>query len=367
MNVIIRNCIIFSNFGYGLHVYGEGSQEVDNAVFENNISYNSGKVSGVPKANLLMGRLTGNTVKNLTWKNNCTYRNNQVAPNRFGYDGTLEDGILTDNYMPDGCTIATGTLTQSGNVVAPEASNKVFTYHIRGKMHAAIYNWESLDTVDVTVTPTWKNGDQIRVRNVADYFADFQILTVAGGKVTVSMTGRTRAKPQGWDTYPEDTFPTFGAFVFETYEVTMTRTVTGTFKNTDGTADSGTLSFELLAPISATDGIYLPETRTVTLDASGQFSLELAVPATSIASYRVTLPDGSQREFALGAGSSVDIAALLAIDSRPIFPTCIAVSTAAPVLIATGSARLIAFLLVEEQLHRRSSSMIVSITPEAHY
>ena len=86
-----------------------------------------------------------------------------------------------------------------------------------------IYNWELDNTVPVNVSATLSPGDTYELRNVQDYFGDVITGTYAGGELSVPMTGRTRAKPIGYDevsTWYHDplqpnTFPEFGAFILK--------------------------------------------------------------------------------------------------------------------------------------------------------
>jgi len=219
-NVIIRNCIIFSNFSYGVHIYGEGDQSIDNVLVENTVSFCNGSIAGSThaKSNLLTGKPSG-VFANPQWKNNCTYHlPTRTIENQFGYgSSTFTDGVMTGNYMPDGVTITGGTPTNSGNVTAPEETNFIKVYEVRGRAHVAIYNWELFESVVVDVSSVFGVGETVNAHNVQDYFVDIQELTVAGdGTITVNMqaANRTVATPQGW-TAPATTFPTFGCFVLE--------------------------------------------------------------------------------------------------------------------------------------------------------
>jgi hypothetical protein len=90
-----------------------------------------------------------------------------------------------------------------------------------GRGNIIIYNWDQASVVNVDVSSVLASGDTYELHNVQDYFGDIQTGVYAGGTMAINMTGRTRAKPIGYDqTAPwyhdplqQNTFPKFGAFV----------------------------------------------------------------------------------------------------------------------------------------------------------
>jgi hypothetical protein len=84
-----------------------------------------------------------------------------------------------------------------------------------------VYNWQQANTVNVDVNGIISTGDSYELRNVQDYFGDVVSGTYSGGMLSISMNGRSRAKPIGYDQVSDwyhdplqpNTFPTFGAFV----------------------------------------------------------------------------------------------------------------------------------------------------------
>jgi hypothetical protein len=100
-------------------------------------------------------------------------------------------------------------------------------------------------------------------------------------------------------------------------------TVTGTFRNEDGTAASGTLQFQLSSAIANSDVVVSPVPVTVTLNALGSFSLPLAAnddAATTPAgtSYTVLerITSSSNREYSIvvpsaAPGGTVDLSTLM--------------------------------------------------------
>lgn len=107
---------------------------------------------------------------------------------------------------------------------AAPTGTKVFVRPNRysaGRANIIVYNWNQASAVSVNVASILSPGDTYELHNVQDYFGDVQTGTYPGGPITVSMVGRTRAKPIGYDQttgwYHDplipSTFPIFGAFV----------------------------------------------------------------------------------------------------------------------------------------------------------
>lgn len=93
-----------------------------------------------------------------------------------------------------------------------------------------------------------------------------------------------------------------------------TRTVTGTLYHLDGTAwAGGAVTFTLLETFENGTTVYPQENHTETLDASGQFTITLAVPDTGTAPYEIHTPDGLGYRVNLGAGAATDLVTLLTI------------------------------------------------------
>lgn len=209
----IRNCIIYCNASNGIQVYGLVNH--DDVTLENNICFATHEMWRTP------GDLGMNYIlsvgANAVLRNNCSYsvagsrRANEISQNG--------DGILTDNYLIEGIYQYNAGLwaETSGNVFAPEASNAVKAFAVRGRLHVAIYNWELLNSVTVDVSSVFSPGASVNVRNVEDYFVDITPMTVSGGgTISIDMrdSSRTTAAPQGLSA-PATMFPEFGCFVIE--------------------------------------------------------------------------------------------------------------------------------------------------------
>jgi hypothetical protein len=119
--------------------------------------------------------------------------------------------------------------TDSTYIDASPMGKKVFIRRNKydsNRMLVIIYNWDQSDLVTVNLASFMAVGDKYELRNVQDYFGDVIEGTFRGVSINVPMTGRTRAKPVGYDavaqwnhyTLPPNTFPKFGVFVLRRKE-----------------------------------------------------------------------------------------------------------------------------------------------------
>lgn len=88
----------------------------------------------------------------------------------------------------------------------------------------------------------------------------------------------------------------------------MTRTITYTLPRFPST----TFTVELLDLFVLPDGTYPRRKQTCPTDAGGAGSVVLDVPSDGAVRYRWRLPDGSQRDSAIGAGADTTLELLLA-------------------------------------------------------
>ncbi len=142
----------------------------------------------------------------------------------FAYDKTTGSQVTAYNYTGKSWTHnfpfdANSTYTDS----APTGL-KVFVKPNRydaNRANVIIYNWDQANTVGVDASAVLNPGDTYELRNTQDYFGDVITGTYSGGNLQIPMTGRTRAKPIGYDQttgwyhdpLKPNTFPVFGAFV----------------------------------------------------------------------------------------------------------------------------------------------------------
>lgn len=251
--VTIKNCIIFNNWGWGIHAYSE-LEDVYNIDINGNICFNAGYLAtwGARRTNIMLG-VGSSTKKPINGKvrNNCSYfpllTDNNGIGLQIGFGTSGSDGLeVTNNYSAGGAYAASirnpTNITVTGNTFIggllyfdaedyadntyaaafPEVGSKIVVYPLdyqADRVHVAIYNWALANTVDVDLTSVagLSVGDSVKCHNAQDYFTDIQTLTLdANKKITVNMqaANRTVATPVNW-TAPATTFPQFGAFVVE--------------------------------------------------------------------------------------------------------------------------------------------------------
>jgi len=211
----IKDCIVFNNFGWGIHAYSSSGANLKNLVFEGNTCFGSGKLHSSSYPNYLLGSGSGQA-------DNCQF----LANMSYGAGGLqfYEDGasnvVLTDNYMPDGITGIYTATTESGNYWGAEVGNRVFVRpneYQADRANVTIYNQDLANSiaVDLSGVTGLVAGDSILARNVQDYFSDIQTLTLDENKVVIISTqNRTVAAPVAW-TAAASTFPVFGCFIIE--------------------------------------------------------------------------------------------------------------------------------------------------------
>jgi hypothetical protein len=237
----IRDCIIFDQFGYGIHAYTE-SGRLDNIVLDGNVVFNSGSLCGNYSTNLHHGGMQPLT--GARWIANSTYFGPlHGGVNRLGWDkeNPVTNAEVTNNAFVGGTALDLvdvkspimtgnrfyGRITGFESVAYPEnvysgiPSSGPPVAVIRpnlyddGRASIAIYNWERGDEVVLDVSSTLHPGERYRLRNVQDYFRDVRTGNVSAvGSIVAPMTGHTVATPFGWNA-PSSTFPSFGAFVLE--------------------------------------------------------------------------------------------------------------------------------------------------------
>ena len=253
----IEDNIIFSQIGYGVHIYGSEEAYLDNINLEGNVIFNNGVINDKDyERNILFGG--GRPAQNAVIRKNFTYYSPNMEPgssssrgkrwggeNNIGYIGGCTNMLMEDNYFVHWgggealiLTKCTGTIRNnfifgltSGDirvpetfpdntyVMAPPPGVKVFVrpnHYQPGRAHIVIYNWEHRDEVAVDLSNAGlQQGQPFEIRDVQNFFASPVVTgTFDGSKVTVPMTGLTTARPVGATMKaPPHTAPEFGAFV----------------------------------------------------------------------------------------------------------------------------------------------------------
>ncbi|MES3030802.1 MAG: LamG-like jellyroll fold domain-containing protein [Patescibacteria group bacterium] len=149
------------------------------------------------------------------------------------------------------------------------------------KETVTVYNWDGNTTVSIDPSLVLDNGDTYELHNVQDYFGDVITGTYSGSPISVSMTGRTRLKPIGYDevggTWYVDplepvTFPVFGTFILE---------------NTSGTTDVASPVVSRVASTTTTS------TATITWDTNEDATTVVQYGLTTSYGTASTTSDGS--------------------------------------------------------------------------
>jgi S-layer homology domain len=232
----IHDNIIFQQYGWGIHAYGEGGH-LDNLDFQGNVSFNNGGLSGGYHANILVGGLQVTTNPKLIA--NYTYNTDHENKNDLGYAAGCTSPQVKDNYFASHEAIDINncsSLTITGNTFygttsgfSPSAfPNNTYYGQTRptgvqvfvrpnayelGRAHIVVYNWDLDPAVTVDLSSVLSPGASYVVRNAQNPFgAAVATGTYGGGPISLPMTGLTPAAPVG-ASLPPATGPEFQVFL----------------------------------------------------------------------------------------------------------------------------------------------------------
>jgi hypothetical protein len=209
---VIKDCVFFDNFGWGIHAYTQGGT-INNITLDGCACFENGSLVSEIYTNILVGGYA--VANNIAIRNCMTYGGGNV---NVGYDAGADNVVLQNNYFPDGITKVNVTnMTETGNYYGPAVGNQVFlraNAYDANRANLVIYNEAAANTIDVDVSAIFGQSGTVKAYNVQDYFTDIQALTITAGVITVNMQAinRTVATPIQW-TAPATTFPQFGCFV----------------------------------------------------------------------------------------------------------------------------------------------------------
>ncbi len=260
----IHNNIIFSTYGYGIKIWQTTTTAaIGNFDIQDNIVFNGGAASenlgGVGNNYrthnfFVVANGANNPILNTVIKHNYTYSGiNTPRPpvNAFGLNYGVKNMILDSNYLtcqtrlgfnntpifeasvkgnkiiggiPPAYGVYLWGFTQTDfpeNTYAPDPPAAGLEYFVipnkyeTGRAHLAIYNWDSVATVQINISNIGLiPGDEYELINAMDYFNDIITGTYdASGIISIPMTGHTFAQAIGSNKSPVSQFPTFGAFV----------------------------------------------------------------------------------------------------------------------------------------------------------
>ncbi|HEV8304671.1 MAG TPA: Ig-like domain-containing protein [Gemmatimonadales bacterium] len=204
--LVVRDNVIFNQYGYGIHAYtNTGSGLLNNIWVEGNVSFDNGTLSSSgTSANI--GNLGQPPANDLTMLANMTY----MAPGLTGTNLTLGSGSglrATGNYVVGGSGITQGTWTNatvSGNTVlaAGPAARQTAVFvrpnaYEQGRATVTVYNWSQLGAVSVDLSGIVPVGARYEVRNVQNLYGAPVATGEFSGAVSIPLGGVTPPTPVG--------------------------------------------------------------------------------------------------------------------------------------------------------------------------
>ncbi len=252
----IGDNVIFSQVGYGIHIYGSDAAYLDNIDLEGNVVFNNGIVNEKGyERNILLGG--GRVAQNPVLKDNFTYYTPNLDPkstsnrgsrwggeNYVGYDSGCSNIVMDHNYFAHWgggealiLTRCAGSIKNNmfygligGDVqmrdLYPDnvyvfgrpSETKVFVRpnkYERGRANIIVYNWEHRRHVSADLsTVGLKPGQPFEIRDVEDFFGDPVVSgTFTNPVVDLPMTGLSAVRPVGNLQRPPHTGPEFAVFV----------------------------------------------------------------------------------------------------------------------------------------------------------
>src|SRR5438105_1367090 len=223
--LVIRDNVVFNQYGYGLHIYtNTGDGLLNNIRAEGNVSFDNGTLASTgTSANI--GNLGEPLANNLAMVSNMTY----MAPSLTGENLKLGSGVglnATNNYVVggDGLTQGTwsGSVVNTGNRTLPAGrTSQAATVFVRpnsyerGRANVVVYNWDGQGAVSVDLSGVLNAGDRYEIRNVQNLrAAPIASGTFGGGSVSIPMGGVNAPTPVGLGTSPAPrTGPYFDVFI----------------------------------------------------------------------------------------------------------------------------------------------------------
>src|SRR5262245_31497928 len=189
----IYDNIIFEQFGWGIHAYGQGGH-LDNLDFQGNISFNNGILSGSYHTNILYGGLSLLS-HNPKLISNYTYNTNHQNNNNLGWGAGCTSPQIKNNYFAshdaldvNNCSSMTITGNTfyglvSGFTPSGFPNNTYYSNRPTGKKifiranayeskraNIVIYNWDLSNTVSVDVSGIVSYGAGFEGLNAAHFF-----------------------------------------------------------------------------------------------------------------------------------------------------------------------------------------------------
>lgn len=211
---VVENCIIFDNYGWGIHAYTEGGQ-IDRISLLGNTCFGAGSPGGHVYDEILVGGLV--VAQNPILERNLTYGGTVD----LGYSAGVNLAELRDNYFAGGIAKVNANISvETGNtygVVGDVVFLRTNRYDA-GRAHVTVFNEAEAALLTLNVSEIAAPGETVRVTNVQDYFGDSYDEVVTGsGEIGLDMVaGNHSVGTPVQGTAPASVFPAFGCFVLET-------------------------------------------------------------------------------------------------------------------------------------------------------
>jgi hypothetical protein len=219
--------ILFDAFAFGVHAYSDTDEHFTQGYeIAGNVWWNNGAGSaGDSKLydDCMVGHNGTHPVARVLLKENYGWaRAADERDVRLGWSADNEDATVVDNYLVGtmvfqkawksvvmtgntfyGAVTGVDTATYPANtyLTARPKGAKVIVRPNRyqaGRANVIVYNWDSLDKVDVDPSTVLEPGMRYEVRNAQDYFQKPVLSgTYTGGMLSLPMTGLTVAQPVG--------------------------------------------------------------------------------------------------------------------------------------------------------------------------
>ena len=301
----LKDTIFYGNLALNVQITGNGPDSiVDNYNLEGNVMFKSSILATSHQQNLLLGAYSGLGYNDRIVANSVYDTTLNSADTYLGYVGGLSSPVVQNNYFSTSVQFAStmNNMTLSGNVFAGGTAvldktkypNNTYskptsnTITVRpnqyetGRGNIVIYNWQKLSTVNVDVSKVGLNvGDVYELHNAQNFYGDVITGTYNGSAITIPMTGRTVAKPQGQNfSTPASTFPEFGTFVIMKKAGSTGSTTTNSAPVVSTIADKTINQNTSTGPIAFT--VSDKETAAASLSVTGSSSNTTLVPNANI-------------------------------------------------------------------------------------
>jgi hypothetical protein len=239
----ITDNVLFEGFGAGIHAYTENGN-LDNLQLEGNVSFNNGALSAASHGtqfNILLGGLR--PAWNPVLRDNIAYVASETGSNtELGYRAGCHEAVVEGNYFVGGDPL---NVTNCENVemrdntlyghISPSVAdaypdnqflrtrptaNEVFVRpnrYERGRAHIIVFNWERLQSVDVSAAGAYlRDGDRYEIRDAQNFYGRPLVTGTYWRfqRITIGMSNLMSASPVGdVPMQPIHSAPTFGVFI----------------------------------------------------------------------------------------------------------------------------------------------------------